>query len=132
MTSTPDDCIHLAVPDVEEIHATVVEAFGGAAGIRDRSLLESAVAAPRATVLGKSLFKSLPEVAAAYMYYLCRNHPFVDGDNCVAMTAAIVFLRLNGIESAADSDAWHSLVTDIADSRLDRDAVTKRLRKLVA
>jgi len=131
MTSTPDDCIHLAVPDVEEIHAAVIEVFGGAAGIRDRSLLESAVAAPRATVFGKSPFKSLPEVAAAYMYYLCRNHPFVDGNKRVAMTAAIVFLRLNGVEPAADSEAWHSLVLDIADSRIDRDTTAKRLRKLI-
>ena len=65
------------------------------------------------------------------MYYLCRNHPFVDGNKRVAMTAAIVFLRLNGIEPAADSDAWYSLVMDIANSRIDRDAVAKRLRKLV-
>jgi death-on-curing protein len=132
MTSTPDDCIHLAVPDVEEIHAAVIEAFGGTAGIRDRSLLESAVSVPRATMLGNSPFKSLPEVAAAYMYYLCRNHPFVDGNKRGAMTAAIVFLRLNGIELAPDSDAWYSLVLGIAESRIDRDAATKRLRKLVA
>ena len=131
MKSTPDDCIHLAVPDVEEIHVAVIEAFGGAAGIRDRSLLESAVAAPRATAYGKSPFKSLPDVAAAYMYYLCRNHPFVDGNKRVAMTAAIVFLRLNGIEPAADSDAWYSIAMDSANSRIDRDAVAKRLRKLV-
>jgi death on curing protein len=131
MKSTPDDCIHLAVPDVEEIHVAVIEAFGGAAGIRDRSLLESAVAAPRATAHGKSPFKCLPDVAAAYMYYLCRNHPFVDGNKRVAMTAAIVFLRLNGIEPAADSDAWYSIAMDIANSRIDRDAVAKRLRKLV-
>jgi death on curing protein len=131
MKSIPDDCVHLAVPDVEEIHAAVIKAFGGAAGIRDRSLLESAVAAPRATAFGKSPFKSLADVAAAYMYYLCRNHPFVDGNKRVAMTAAIVFLRLNGVEPAADSDAWHTLVMDIANSRIDRDTVAKRLRKLV-
>lgn len=131
MKSTSDDCIHLAVPDVEDIHTAVIEAFGGAAGIRDRSLLESAVAAPRATAYGKSPFKNLPDVAAAYMYYLCRNHPFVDGNKRVAMTASIVFLRLNGIEPAADSDPWYSLVMDIANSHIDRDAVAKRLRRLV-
>lgn len=131
MSPTPDDCIHLAVPDVEEIHTAVIEAFGGAAGVRDRSLLESAVAAPRATAFGKSPFGNLTEVAAAYLYYLCRNHPFVDGNKRVGMTAAIVFLRLNGIEPAPDSDEWHSLVLDIASSRIDREAAAKRLRKLV-
>lgn len=132
MKSTPDDCIHLSVPDVEEIHAAVIEAFGGAAGIRDRSLLESAAAAPRATVFGESPFRSLPEIAAAYMYYLCSNHPFVDGNKRVAITSAIVFLRLNGIEPAADSDAWYSLVMDIASSQTDREGAAKRLRKLIA
>lgn len=131
MRATPDDCVHLAVQDVEEIHAAVIEAFGGSRGIRDRSLLESAVAAPRATAFGESPFKNLPEVAGAYLYYLCRNHPFVDGNKRVAMAAAIVFLRLNGVEPTADSDAWHSLVMDVASSQIDRDAVTKRLRKLV-
>jgi death-on-curing protein len=131
MTSTPDDCIHLAVSDVEAIHAAVIGEFGGAEGIRDRSLLESAVAAPRATAFGKSLFKSLPEVAAAYMFYLCRNHPFVDGNKRVAMTSAIVFMRLNGLDPAADSNAWYSLVMEVAGSRIDRAETAKRLRKLV-
>jgi len=131
MNATPDTCVHLAVQDVEEIHAAVIEAFGGTGGIRDRSLLESAVAAPRATAFGKSPFKNLPEVAGAYLYYLCRNHPFVDGNKRVSMTAAIVFLRLNGVEPTADSNAWYSLVMDIASSQIDREAATKRLRKLV-
>jgi len=66
------------------------------------------------------------------MYYLCRNHPFVDGNKRVAMTAAIVFLRLNGIEPASDSDAWYSLVMDIANSQIDREGATKRLRSLAS
>ena len=86
----PDSCVHLTVADVEEIHRAVIDAFGGAPGLRDRNLLESGVGAPQATAFGKSPFSSLPEVAAAYLYYLCRNHPFVDGNKRVAMTAAIV------------------------------------------
>jgi death-on-curing protein len=131
MKPTPDDCIHLAVADVEEIHAAVIDAFGGAGGVGDRALLESAVAAPRATALGKSPFSSLTEVAAAYLFYLCGNHPFVDGNKRVAMTAAIVFLQLNGNESRPDSDAWHSLVMDVAASRIDRVEATRRLSRLV-
>jgi death-on-curing protein len=63
-----DDCIHLSVADILEIHAAVVGAFGGSAGIRDRNLLESAAAAPRATVFGRSPFADLVEVAAAYLF----------------------------------------------------------------
>jgi death-on-curing protein len=77
------------------------------------------------------MFADLVEIAAAYLFYLCRNHPFVDGNKRVAMTAAIVFLRLNGIEPAPDSVHWEHLVLDVAASRLDREQTTERLRALI-
>jgi len=116
---------------VLEIHGEVLAAFGGATGIRDRGLLESAVAAPQATFGGESPFSDLEEIAAAYLFYLCRNHPFVDGNKRAAMTAAIVFLRLNGIETAPDGEVWEQLVLDVAASRIDREETTARLRKLL-
>lgn len=131
MKPVPDDCIHLSVEIVREIHDEVLAAFGGATGVRDASLLESAVSAPRASFGGRSVFADLVEVAAAYLFYLCRNHPFADGNKRTAMTAAIVFLRLNGIEPAADSDAWEALLLDVAASGLDREQTTRRLRALV-
>jgi death-on-curing protein len=127
----PEDCIHLGVEIVAEIHREVLSAFGGGQGVRDASLLESAVAAPRASFGGQSVFADLVEVAAAYLFYLCRNHPFVDGNKRTAMVAAIVFLRLNGIEPAEDSDAWEALVLDVANSKLDREQATRRLRRLL-
>lgn len=126
-----DDCIHLSVEIVREIHTEMLAAFGGAPGVRDASLLESAVAAPRASFGGQSVFADLVDVAAAYLFYLCRNHPFVDGNKRTAMTAAIVFLRLNGIEPVADGDAWETLVLDVAASKLDREQTTRRLQVLV-
>jgi death-on-curing protein len=131
MNPGPEDCVHLTVAQVSEIHAAVLEAFGGMDGIADRNLLESAVAAPQASVFGQSPYADLIEVAAAYLFYLCRNHPFRDGNKRTAMTAAIVFLRLNGVEPTPDSSAWESLVLEVAASRLDRTQTTKRLRKLV-
>jgi death-on-curing protein len=71
------------------------------------------------------------EVAAAYLFYICGNHPFLDGNKRTAMMAAIVFLRLNGIESAPDSDQWEEFVLDVAASKIDRDETAQRLRKLV-
>lgn len=131
MRPAPEDCIHLGVDTVVEIHREVLSAFGGGQGVRDASLLESAVAAPRASFGGQSVFADLVEVAAAYLFYLCRNHPFVDGNKRTAMVAAIVFLRLNGIEPAKDSDAWEALVLDVASSKLDREQATRRLRRLL-
>ena len=131
MSATPDNCIHLTVDIVKEIHDAVLAEFGGSGGIRDEGLLHSAVAAPQATLGGESPFADLAEVAAAYLFYICRNHPFIDGNKRTAMTAAIVFLRLNSIEPVPDSDKWEALLLDVAGSGLDRDGTTKRLKALL-
>ena len=132
MSLSADDCVHLSVDIVKQIQQAVIEEFGGPPGVRDEGLLSSAVGATQATIGGRSAFADAIEVAAAYLYYLCRNHPFVDGNKRTAMAAAIVFLRLNGIEPAPDQPAWESLVMDVAASRLDRGAATLRLRRLAA
>ena len=71
---------HLTVEAVKAIHREVLIAHGGAPGIRDQTLLESAVAAPQATMTGQPLISDPIEIAAAYLFYICRNHPFVDGN----------------------------------------------------
>ena len=75
---------HPTVSAVKAIHAEVLAAHGGSAGLRDEALLESAVAAPQATMMGEALIADPIEVAAAYLFYLCRNHPFVDGNKRIA------------------------------------------------
>lgn len=127
---------HLTVAAVEAIHAAALRAHGGGAGLRDRGMLESAVAAPQATAFGEPIFTDAVEISAAYLFYLCRNHPFVDGNKRVALGACLVFLRCNGLvntppRSASEIDAWETLVLDVAASRLDRDATTARLRELL-
>ena len=131
MSAAPDSCVHLTVEIVKEIHGAALAAFGGTSDIRDEGLLHSAVAAPQATLGGQSPFADLAEVAGAYLFYLCRNHPFVDGNKRTAMTAAIVFLRLNSVEPAPDSEKWEQLVLDVAASLLDRNGTTKRLKSLL-
>ncbi len=131
MSAGPQDCIHLTVEIVHEIHTAVVDAFGGMPGVRDVGLLESAVAAPQASSGGKSPFNDLIELAAAYLFYLCRNHPYLDGNKRTAMTAAIVFLRLNDLEPTPDSDEWEQLVLDVAAGKWDREQTTKGMRKLL-
>lgn len=131
MSGSPDDCIHLDVAIVREILREVLKEFGGGAGVREEGLLASAVAAPQATFGGRSPFADLAEIAAAYLFYLCRNHAFVDGNERTAMTSAIVFLRLNDIEPKADGAEWEKLVLDVTQSGLDREHTTARLRKLI-
>jgi death on curing protein len=123
---------HLTVAIVLEIHAEAISQFGGSAGIREMALLESAVAAPQASFGGESVYTDLFEVAAAYLFFLCRNDPFVDGNKRAALGACIVFLRLNGTEPQSDGRSWEDLTLDVAASMLDRDQATQRLRALIS
>jgi death-on-curing protein len=132
MSQVPNDCFHLTVDIVLEIHAEAIAAFGGSDGVRDLALLESAVAAPQASFGGKSPYIDLTEVAAAYLFYLCRNHPFIDGNKRTALGACIVFLRLNGMKPKADGPAWEELTMAVAASDIDREEATKRLRRMLS
>ena len=131
MNATPEDCFHLTIEIVREIHKEAVKNFGGLDGIRDEALLASAVLAPQSSFGGKSPYVDLIDIGAAYLFYLCRNHPFLDGNKRAAMASAIVFLRLNGFNPAADSDDWEQLVLDVTASKIDREQTTHPLRKLV-
>lgn len=124
---------HLTVSAVKAIHREVLAAHGGARGIRNEALLESAVAAPQATMMGKPLISDPIEIAAAYLFYLCRNHAFIDGNKRTALAACLVFLGSNDLLSNTKLavNEWESFVLDVAASRLDRDQTTARLRKLL-
>ncbi len=131
MRNSPNDCLHLTVEIVLEIHAEAIAQFGGSEGLRDHALLESAVAAPQASFGGVSPFSDTVDVAAAYLFYLCSNHPFIDGNKRAALGACLVFLRLNGFTLAPDSDDWESLTLAVAAGSLNRADATARLRGLL-
>ncbi len=126
-----NDCFHLSVETVLKIHEASIQRFGGATELRSRDLLESAVAAPQAAFGGESVFADVVEIAAAYLFYLCSNHPFLDGNKRTALGACLVFLKLNGATPAPDSHHWESLTLDVAAGRLNREQTTARLRELV-
>jgi len=128
---------HLTVAAVEAIQQQALIAHGGGAGLRDRGMLESAVAAPQATAFGEPLLSDPIEIAAAYLFYICRNHPFIDGNKRAALGACLVFLDANNLlpDPAAPSknpDDWEALVLDVAASRIDREQTTTRLRSLLS
>jgi len=106
-------------------------------GLRDRALLESAVAAPKATYGGKALITDVIDIAAAYLFYLCRNDPFNDGNKRTALATCLVYLEAN--EQLPDPDLpakrideWETLILDIAASRVDRAVATRRFRALLS
>ena len=127
----------LSVESVKAIHQEVLSAHGGKRGLRDRALLEAAVAAPQATYGGEALIKDVVDIAAAYLFYLCRNHPFNAGNKRTALATCLVFLEAN--EELPDPDLpgkrvdeWEALILDIADSRVDRAVATRRFRALLS
>jgi death-on-curing protein len=127
------DVLHLTVDAVLGIHAEVLAAHGGADGIRDHSLLESAVSAPQATMLGEPLITDPIEIGAAYLFYICKNHPFIDGNKRTALASCLVFLSVNGYLAVGPLDLalWESLTLDVASGAIDRAEATERLRLLV-
>jgi death-on-curing protein len=123
-------------PTVEAVLAINVEvpaAHGGSPGLHSRELLELAVAAPQATLMGRPLMTDRYEIAAACLYCLCGSHALVDGNKRVALATSLVFLSGNGLlpDERLDADAWENLTLDVAAGKLARDETTKRLRKLV-
>ncbi|MGJ8649031.1 MAG: type II toxin-antitoxin system death-on-curing family toxin [Opitutaceae bacterium] len=129
-----DEYLHPSVDQVIAIHGKVIAKSGGSDGIRDKGLLESAVATPQATMFGEPIFQDGIEIAAAYLFYLCQNHPFIDGNKRVALSTCLVFLSVNGLlsETRLHEDTWLEFILDVAASKYDRDGVTTQLRELLS
>jgi death on curing protein len=123
--------VFLSVDVVLKIHHRVIEEFGGDPGLRDRGLLESAVAMPQSTFGGVHLHVGLPEKAAAYHFHLCANHPFMDGNKRVAVAAAEVFLLINGHELSASDNDVEALTLGVAAGRLSKDQAIEFFARFV-
>jgi death-on-curing protein len=114
--------VYLTLDEVLAIHAHQITRYGGRPWIRDRGLLESAIAMPRASFGGDELHASLHEKGAAYLFHLVKNHPFIDGNKRVGLAACLVFLRLNAVEIEATDDELVELVYGVAEGRLSKSA----------
>jgi death-on-curing protein len=119
---------YLTLGEVVELHRRVLQAGGGAPGIRDLGALDSAVAQPKATFGGVDLYPTVVEKATALCFSLVQNHPFVDGNKRVGHAAMETFLVLNGTEIAAAVDDQERLMLDLAAGRIDRVYLTDWLR----
>lgn len=115
--------LFLALDEVLSLHEMQLERFGGSSGIRDLRLLESAMGNVEATFGGEFLHETVVEMAAAYLYGICRNHPFVDGNKRTAAAAALTFLDMNRIEIDAPEDDLYDLVIGVAEGRVSKAAV---------
>jgi len=115
---------YLTLNEVLVLYRRVIRESGGAAGIRDLGLLESALAQPRQTFSGIELYPSIVEKAAALGFSLIKNHPFIDGNKRIGHAAMEVFLVLNGYEIQATVDEQERIILDVAAGRVNRAAFT--------
>jgi death-on-curing protein len=124
--------IFLGLDEVIEIHHDQINRYGGPSGIRDIELLKSAISMPPATFGGEYLHKNLYEMAAAYLFHVVRNHPFLDGNKRTGAVAAVVFLIMNGIELQADEDSFEKLVRSVAEGKTDKAKIAEFFRNNTA
>jgi death on curing protein len=116
---------------VLRIHDRQLERFGGTPGLRDQGLLESALAQPEATFGGEYLHPTMHEQAAAYLYHLAMNHPFVDGNKRTAFAAMDTFLRLNGCQLELSDQQVYEIVIWLVEGRLDKQALGQVLAEAI-
>ena len=124
------DALFLTLAEVIEIHTDQIHRYGGQDGLRDLPLLESALAQPEASFAGKWLHVDHYEMAAAYAYHLCQNHPFIDGNKRTALAAALVFLELNGITILDPRGRLKTAMIRVASSKMSKPDFAKLLRTL--
>jgi len=122
----------LCLEDALEIHHDQIQRYGGSEGIRDLRLLVSALAMSRAGIGNEYFHADLFEQAAAYLFHIVRNHPFVDGNKRTAAMSAFVFLKLNEITLRASNPALERLVVAAAEGKADKAKITAFLRRHAA
>lgn len=116
--------------DLEDLVALVRRL--GAGPVRDVGLLEAACARPRTSVFGVDAYPTLAGKAAALLHSIVANHALVDGNKRLGWLAAVVFLDLNGRSVTLDDDAAFGLVMDVAEGRLDVEAISGILATALA
>ena len=119
---------YLTLGEVVTLHRRVLAQSGGASGVRDLGLLESALSQPKATFDGTDLHRTLIDKAAALGFALVANHAFVDGNKRIGHAAMEVFLVLNGFEFNATTDEQERLMLGVAAGQWHRDQLADWLR----
>jgi death-on-curing protein len=123
-----ESVVFLSVEDVLLLHADTIGTDGGSHGIRDHGLLDAAVAMPRQQFGGQFLHQDLPAMAAAYLFHIAQNHPFVDGNKRAAVMSALAFLCANDVEVSMAPQELEATTLKVAAGELSKDKLTKWMR----
>jgi len=117
--------LFLTLDEVLEIHALQIELYGGSDRIRDPAGLQSAVATPMVTFAGEFLHATIPAMAAAYLFHMWQNHPFIDGNKRTGANAAITFLLINDWDLDVSEEQLVDLVLSVTSGTTSKSALTE-------
>lgn len=123
--------IFITIQEIIDDHSEIVDKYGGVKGIRDLGLLASAMNMPLATMFGEELHPTIFDKAAAYLYHIVRNHPFVDVNKRTGTVAALTFLRQNRIHivfTEEQSCTLEELVVSTADGKVSKEQIADFFR----
>ncbi len=121
--------VFLTLAEVLEFHTRQLEQFGGTDGVRDMALLESALAQPESGFGGHWFHSDIFEMAAAYAFHICKDHPFFDGNKRTALDAALVFLELNGV-SILENKNLIRIMLSVAEGKMSKKELAQAFRDL--
>lgn len=110
-------------------HKDQLERYGGKQGLRDEGLLESALAQPQTSFDGEYVHQNIFQMAAAYGFHICQNHPFFDGNKQTALISMYMFLYVNGYKLVADKKSLFALIMDLANGEVSKEELTKYLKE---
>jgi len=122
--------IFLDIEMVMLVHRSLIERYAGLEGLRDAGLLHSAIAMPQASFGGEYLHKDIFAMAAAYLYHIVQNHPFLDGNKRTGAAAAIIFLAMNDIDLVADEDGLVEITLAVAQGSAGKEEVAEFFRRV--
>ena len=117
--------------DVVELHDHALQGYGGRPGIRDAAALQSCVAQPQTAVFGKERFPTHHEKAAAYCFFIIRNHPFVDGNKRTGLLAGLHFLLKNGVTPVFDQDEAYALLSGVASGEAGLETLASLFKRAI-
>jgi len=120
----------LTYAEILLIHQDQLVKFGGDTGLRDSGLLSSALAMPESSYSGNYLHETIFDMASAYLFHLCQNHPFVDGNKRVGLASALIFLDLNHIEIDDPEEKLFELTMKVATGLCKKTEIAECLKKL--
>ena len=120
--------IFLTLADVMEIHNYQLEHFGGSSGVRDINLLKSAIGMPEMSFGGVMLHKDIYEMAAAYLFHIAENHPFIDGNKRTGAMTSVVFLDINGIDFNSSDEDFTKMVLAVASGKMQKGEIAEFFR----